>query len=91
MEFENETIGGAVIWLVMLVLAGLAFYRARTRRRHIGSGAAGMYYDMMSDDKRKAVEIVVTDKAAAHDFEHADDDGPTGEQADGRTEKRRVR
>ena len=29
---------------------------------------------MMNEDKRKAVEIVVGDKAAAHDFEHADDD-----------------
>ena len=29
---------------------------------------------MMSEDKRKAIEVVVADKAAAHDFEHADDD-----------------
>jgi len=91
MEFDNETIGGAVIWLVMMVLAGVAFYRVKTRRRHIGSGAAGVVYDMMSEDKRNAIEIVVTDKAAARDFEHADDDGPTGKQANGRTDKGRVR
>ena len=72
MEFDNETIGGAVIWLVMLVLAGVAFYRAKTRRRHIGSGAAGAVYGMMNEDKRKAIEVVVSDKAAAHDFEHND-------------------
>ena len=91
MSFDTETMGGAVIWLVMMLLAGFAFYRAKTRRRHIGSGAAGAVYGMMNEDKRKAVEIVVSDKAAAHDFEHADDDGPTDEQANGRTDRRRVR
>jgi len=74
MEFDVETWGGAVIWLVMLALLGFAFYRAKTRRRHIGAGAAGAVYGMMNEDKRKAVEIVVADKAAAHDLEHADDD-----------------
>ena len=85
MEFDIETWGGGIIWAVMLVLLGFAFYRAKTRRRHIGAGAAGMYYDMMNEDKRKAVEIVVADKAAAHDFEHADDDTdrPSGHQAIG--------
>jgi hypothetical protein len=84
MEFDVETGGGLIIWLVMLTLLGLAFYRARTRRRHIGSGAAGAVYGMMSEDKRNAVEVVVADKAAAHDFEHADDD-------EDRTENGRVR
>ena len=74
MSFDTETIGGAVIWLVMMALAGVAFYRAKTRRRHIGSAAAGAVYGMMNEDKRKAIEVVVADKAAAHDFEHADDD-----------------
>ena len=55
-------------------LAGFAFYRAKTRRRYIGSGAAGTIYDMLNEEKRNAVEIVVEDKAAARDFEHADDD-----------------
>ena len=84
MDFDVETFGGAAIWLVMMALAGFAFYRAKTRRRHIGSGAAGAVYDMMNDDKRKAIEVVVADKAAAHDFEHEDDDKD-------RTEKGRAR
>jgi hypothetical protein len=73
-SFDTDTVGGAAIWLVMMVLAGFAFYRAKTRRKHIGSGAAGAVYGMMNEEKRKAIEVVVTDKAAAHDFEHADDD-----------------
>jgi hypothetical protein len=82
MSFDLETIGGVVIWVVMMGLAGAAFYRARTRRRHIGSAAAGTIYDMLNEEKRHAIEIVNEDKAAARDFEHADDDD--------RTEKERV-
>ena len=83
MEFDVETVGSAAIWVVMMLLLGFAFYRAKTRRRHICSGAAGAVYGMMNEEKRKAVEIVVSDKAAAHDFEHADDDTdrPSGPQA----------
>jgi hypothetical protein len=80
MEFDVETLGGVIIWAVMVVLAGFAFYRAKTRRRHIGAGAAGMVYGMMNEEKRKAVEIVVQDKAAARDFEHADDDDDPKEE-----------
>lgn len=79
MEFDTRTWGGAAIWLVMMLLAGFAFYRAKTRRRHIGSAAAGAVYGMMNEDKRNAVEIVVAGKAAAKDFEHADD-GPDESQ-----------
>lgn len=35
--------------------------------------AAGTVFDIINEDKRKAIEVVVADKAAAHDFEHADD------------------
>ena len=82
MSFDVESLGGALIWLVMMVLAGFAFYRAKTRRRHIGSGAAGAIYGMLNEEKRNAIEIVNEDKAAAHDFEHADDkDRPSGDRA----------
>jgi hypothetical protein len=78
MNFDTSTVAGAAIWLVMMVLAALAFYRVKTRHKHIGAGAAGAIYGMMNEDKRNAIEIVVADKAAAHDFEHADDgDSPS--------------
>ena len=64
---------GASIWVVMILLGGLAVYRVRTRRSHIGSAAAGTIYDIVQDEKRKAIEVVGADKAAARDFEHADD------------------
>ena len=78
MDFDVETVGGAVIWLVMMTLAGIAFYRAKTRRRHIGSGAAGTIYDLVNDEKRKAIEIIAEDRAAERDEEHADDDKEKG-------------
>ena len=79
MEFDVETLGGVIIWGVTMVLAGFAFYRAKTRRKHIGAGAAGAVYGMMNEDRRKAIEVVAEDKAAARDFEHADDDDPKDE------------
>lgn len=71
----SQLVGGS-IWLVMLGLGGFVLYRLKTRRSHIGSAAAGTVYDIIHEDKRKAIEIVVADKAAAHDFEHADDKDP---------------
>jgi hypothetical protein len=79
----TQVIGGGM-WLVMMVLAGFAVYRVRTRRSHIGSAAAGTIYDIVHEEKRKAIEIVVADKAAARDFEHADDDDDPDLESQGR-------
>lgn len=64
----------AGIWVVVIALGAFVLFRLKVRRTHIGSAGAGAVYGMMHEDKRKAVEIVVADKAAAHDFEHADDE-----------------
>jgi hypothetical protein len=78
MDFDVETLGGAAIWIVMMALAVFAFYRSKKRRPHIGSGAAGTIYDFLNEEKRNAIEIIVEDKAAERDFEHADDDKEKG-------------
>jgi hypothetical protein len=67
-------LGSIFIWAWGLVFFAIVLYRLRKRRRHIGSSAAGTVYDIIHEDKRKAIEIIVADKAAARDFEHADDD-----------------
>ena len=64
----------------MIVLCVVVLWRLKTRRRHVGSAAAGTVYDMLNEEKRHAVEIVVQDKAAARDFEHADDEPDPGER-----------
>ena len=66
-----------VIWFVLFVLL---FVRLRRRRSHIGSGAAGTVYDMLNEDKRKAVEIVVEERAGARDPEDRDGNLPDLEQ-----------
>jgi hypothetical protein len=71
---QPTELAAAAIWLLMIALGGFAVYRVRTRRSHIGSAAAGTIYDIVQDEKRKAIEIVVANKAEARDFEHADDD-----------------
>lgn len=71
---DPTTLGTAFIWIWGVVFFGVVLYRLKTRRSHIGSAGAGTIYDIVQDEKRKAIEIVVADKAAARDFEHADDD-----------------
>jgi hypothetical protein len=71
---EGSPVVGGFVWVVVVVLCGFVYWRMKTRRRHIGSAGAGTVYDMISEEKRNAVEIVVEGKAAARDFEHADDD-----------------
>jgi hypothetical protein len=77
---DTSPIVGGTIWLVIILLCGFVYWRMKTRRRHIGSAAAGTVYDMINEEKRNAVEILVEDKAAARDFEHVgdnpDDDAP---------------
>ena len=71
---DASTIAGAVMWVWGVGFLGFVLYRLKVRRRHIGSAAAGTVFDIVQEDKRKAIEIVVADKAAARDFEHGEDD-----------------
>jgi hypothetical protein len=67
---------GAIVWFLMLGFGGFILWRLRSRRRHVGSAATGTVYDMLNEEKRNAVEIIVEDKAAERDEEHADDTLP---------------
>ena len=70
----------AAIFLVALVVlaAGLsaAMSRGRGRGSTPGAGAAGAVYDMLNEDKRRALEIVVEGRAGYTDPETADDKPP---------------
>jgi hypothetical protein len=68
----------AIIWAVMLVLLIVAVYRTRRQRRRggVGTGAAGIVYGMLNEDKRNAVEIIVQERAAARDPEDRDGNLP---------------
>lgn len=45
-----------------------------------GPGASGAVYDLLNQDKRNAIELIVEDRAAARDPEDADGNLPDLEQ-----------
>jgi hypothetical protein len=65
-----------VVWLVAIVLVILAFSARRRSRGHVGPGAAGSLHDLLNEDKRNAVEIIVEERAAARDPEDRDGNLP---------------
>ncbi len=75
----------ALIWVVVGGVLAFMMWRVRRRRPHVGSGGAGAVYDLLNDDKRKAIEVVVDGRAERQDPEHADDTlADTGDQSPGR-------
>ena len=68
----------AAVWLVAAVLVIAIVWKRRTqaRRGAIGSAAIGSIYDMLNEDKRNAVEIIVEERAAARDPENRDGNLP---------------
>ena len=76
MELSPITIGMlavAVLLVLLRVSMGTSGAKKVRRRRTPGPAAAGMFYEMLNEDKRKAIEIVLSEKAGARDPEAADD------------------
>ena len=65
-----------ITWIVTIVGVIVVFTRLRRRKGSIGPGAGGSIYDMMNEDRRKAIEII----AEARDPETADGNLPDLEQ-----------
>jgi hypothetical protein len=72
----------ALVWLVAIV-AVIVVFSGRRRRRHVGPAASGTVYDMLNEDKRNAVEIIVEERAGARDPEDRDGNLPDLEAPDG--------
>ena len=66
------------VWLAAILLLVVAVFRTRRQRRRggVGTGAAGAIYDMLNEDKRKAIEIIVEERAAERDPEDRDGNLP---------------
>jgi hypothetical protein len=64
---------GSIFLLVLIVAVCWRLYRRRTS---IGSAASGTVYDLMNEDRRKAIEIVVEERAEARDPEDKDGNLP---------------
>jgi hypothetical protein len=65
---------GLIVFAVIIVMT------VQLRRGRGGSGpgpgATGAVYDMLNEDKRKAIEIIVEERAAARDPEDKDGNLP---------------
>jgi hypothetical protein len=79
---EDETVAGVVWAVVVLVFVAAIVASAFSKRRDYrggsgpGAAAAGAVYDLLNQDKRNAIEIIVEDRAAARDPEDADGNLP---------------
>ena len=73
----SSTFSGLIFVLGLLFVAVRMFARNRRGRTFgLGPGAAGSVYDMLNEDKRKALEIIVEGRAEHRDPETADDVPP---------------
>lgn len=71
----STAVSVAIVLFVILLMFRLRGRKGRDGRRvrsGPGPGAAGAVYDMLHEDKRRAIEIIVEGRAEATDPEHAD-------------------
>jgi SAM-dependent methyltransferase len=75
----SSSVALAIAWMagmvVLLVAVGIAL-RVRKRGGSMTAGVAGAVWDLQTDQKRKAIEVVVEKRAAARDAEDADGNLP---------------
>jgi hypothetical protein len=70
---------GGIVIVAVMVLFVAAVVKARRRRTHTGGpgvGATGFIYELLSEDRRKAIEIIAEERAEVRDAETADGNLP---------------
>jgi hypothetical protein len=77
----DGTEAAKIVW-ALVILAGVivvcvsAFQKRGTGRSSPGAGACGAVYDLLNEDRRRAIELIVERKAEARDAEDADGNLP---------------
>jgi hypothetical protein len=64
---------GLTLYVIFFLLVAVIGWRLRQRKGRIGAAAVGSVYEMLNEEKRNAVEIIIEEKASQRDPEHADD------------------
>ena len=62
--------------VAVIIIAGVSSGRGGRASSGVGPGAAGAVYDLLNQDKRNAIELIVEEKAGARDPEDADGNLP---------------
>jgi hypothetical protein len=65
-----------VVWVALIGAVIVLFTLSRRRRARYGAGTMGAVYDMLNEDKRHAIEIIVEERAEARDPENKDGNLP---------------
>jgi len=76
----NPDFAPAVVWgVVFLLLLAAVIASVFSKGGHspgVGPGVSGAVYDLLNQDKRNAIELIVEEKAGARDPEDADGNLP---------------
>jgi hypothetical protein len=77
-EYAKIMAVAVVLLAVVVYLASRVTGRGRSRRRRggVGSAAMGTVYDLLNEDKRRAIEIIVEEKAEERRPEYPDGNLP---------------
>ena len=62
--------------LAAFAIAVVVVVLVKVRRRRSGPAAVGAVYDLLNEERRRAVEIIIEEKAEARDPEDADGNLP---------------
>ena len=76
MGLLSANIVGLLVFGVFVVVVTIVLFRRRRghgSRMSVGPAAVGAFYDMLDADKRRAIEVVVEERAAERDPERATD------------------
>jgi len=81
-EFAAEIVWGGVLLVFLAVIIASVYSKGRGGGRSSGPGpgVSGAVYDLLNQDKRNAIELIVEEKAGARDPEDADGNLPDLEQ-----------
>jgi hypothetical protein len=71
---------GIMALAIVALFIGVVIARVRGRGRP-GAAASGAVYELLNEDKRKAIEIILEERAEARDPEDKDGDLPQLENA----------